>query len=938
MRDARLAMASADYDRVESLCQTILSREANNPSALLLAGEAATKLGKFESALDFYLAIPESDSKEFLVATFSAAEVARELGRFDRAEKLYRRLLQRDPENVDAHERLAFILDLEGRRWESLPYLLEVIRHDRISYSLLLRLGSRDSAVNIPQQLEKFLQAAPHSAQAVLSQAVSEKQARRKQELLNEAINRDTQLIEAHARLGRLLSDHHLARIPDWERALPPEADSHPEIWTIRGLWAQHVGQKQAAIRCFGEAALRDPNQRIAQYQLGQLLSDAGQNERGAKFAKRSVLLQRLAAQMSEVTLNSTNVNAMQEASDVLEQLGRYWEAYGWCGLILTIDPAQQTVLNRMQTLHQRLHPELPLTDPSANPARELGVTSFPLPIWPKPSPSSESSPSEILTDRNVRFVNRTAEMGIDFTYFNSDDPSTEGTRMYEFSGGGVGVLDYDRDGYPDLYLTQGCPWPPKTESMVHQDKLFRNLGNGRFMDVTTQAGLGDGWFSQGVAVGDYDSDGYPDLYIANIGRNRLYRNLGNGTFEDATVEGNLIGREWTTSCLMADLDGDTFPDLYDVNYLKGEDLFDRLCLIGGRMRTCVPGVFDSERDHIHFNSGDGAFNEITGNQAEFLEPARAGLGIVASDIQGAGRLNLFVANDVVANAYLINESSPSTDGFQMRENALLSGLAFDRHGRAQACMGVAADDADGNGLLDFFVTNYYEESNALYLQSAPGLFVESARAAGLYQPSYRQLGFGTQFLDADLDGWVDLVVANGHLDDFTYMNIPYRMPPQFFLNRGKGKFQQLDANTVGPYFEKKLLGRSMALLDWNRDGRMDFAVSHLETPIAVLTNETESAGNWLKLSLVGVDSNRDALGARVTVECDGQTWTRFRKAGDGYQASNEPILVFGLGDNTTVDRLTIHWPSDKKHEFENLNVNQEFLMIENHNQLLEIP
>ncbi|MCA9072734.1 MAG: tetratricopeptide repeat protein, partial [Planctomycetaceae bacterium] len=247
VRDARLAMAASDYEQVEELCQRILSRESDNASALLMAGEALTKLGKLESALDFYLAVPETDPKEFKKALFYAAEVARGLGRFDQAEELYRRLVQQDPNHLDAYERLAFLLDLEGRRWESLPFLLELIRHDRLSYTLLQRLGSRDSAVNMPEQVQQFLEASPESGRATLALAVSEKQPQRKQELFAEAIRRDPQLIEAYARLGRWFSDQNLERIPNWQRNLPPEADSHPEIWTVRGLWAQSVGQKQAA-------------------------------------------------------------------------------------------------------------------------------------------------------------------------------------------------------------------------------------------------------------------------------------------------------------------------------------------------------------------------------------------------------------------------------------------------------------------------------------------------------------------------------------------------------------------------------------------------------------------------------------------------------------------------------------------------------------------
>ena len=318
-------------------------------------------------------------------------------------------------------------------------------------------------------------------------------------------------------------------------------------------------------------------------------------------------------------------------------------------------------------------------------------------------------------------------------------------------------------------------------------------------------------------------------------------------------------------------------------------------------------------------------------------EPARPGLGVVAADTDGSGRLNLFVANDVTANALLINESSREDNQLRFREAGLPAGLAFDRDGKAQACMGVAADDADGNGLIDILVTNYHNEANSLYLQLSPGSFFESSRAAGLYEVSLPELGFGTQFLDAELDGAPDLIVANGHLDDFTYMDIPHKMQPQFFSNDGAGHFAPSSASS-GPYFQRHLLGRSLAVLDWNTDGRPDCAVTHIETPVALLTNETEPHGHWLKLRLRGTKSSRDAGGCRVTAICGKQEWTRQLTLGSGYLASNESMLLFGVGDWTHIDRLTVRWPSGATRSFENVATDREFALVEDREQPVELP
>ena len=844
------------------------------------------------------------------------------------------------PDDLPSHERLAFILDLEGRRWESQPHLWEQVRHGEASYSVLIRLGSRESAVSLPEELKKVRLAQPHSATVVLADAVialDKKHTAKAEALLRKAIAKQPALLEAHARLGRLLADQDMSRLPDWERELPAGAESHPDVWVVRGLWAQSASQHPAAIRCHWEAARRDPNHRIANYQLSQLLTEAEDQTAAAEFAERAARLQELAVQMTRLTTDSSDLAAMKSAAGLLEQLGRYWEASGWWRLILAKDPAQTSPRDAMQNLQARLSESLPLTDPARNPAGKVDFSKHPLPRWPESRPNAKPARPETAGVSHFRFVDRAAEAGLDFTYFNGHATGTEGTRMYGFSGGGVAVLDYDQDGWPDLYFTQGCPWPPQKESARYRDRLFRNQEGGRFQDVTQQTGLGDGFFSQGVTVGDFNSDGWPDLYLANIGQNRLYQNNGDGTFRDVSAEARLSGTEWTTSCLLADLNGDGHPDLYDVNYVGGDDVFERLCLVEGRLRACPPAFFPAQRDRIFLSDGQGAFRAFQGLKAAVLDPARPGLGIVAADMDGSGRLSLFVANDAVANAFLINETPAGSGRLGIRENALLAGLAFDRNGRGQASMGVAAGDADGNGLLDFFVTNDYAEANAMYLQITPGAFEESSRSAGLYNDSLWQLGFGTQFLDGDLDGRLDLVATNGHFDDFRYRNIPYQMRPQFFANEGSGRFQLVSPKNIGPFFDRKGLGRGLALLDWNRDGLPDFAVSHINSPAAIVTNETSTASHWLKIRLVGVQSPRDALGTRAIVTNGRQSWTRQLTAGDGYQASNERVLLFGLGDSPQADQLQIQWPSGRRQQWENIPADQEWLIVETAQNLFRL-
>ncbi|HEX6984214.1 MAG TPA: VCBS repeat-containing protein, partial [Planctomycetaceae bacterium] len=348
---------------------------------------------------------------------------------------------------------------------------------------------------------------------------------------------------------------------------------------------------------------------------------------------------------------------------------------------------------------------------------------------------------SQTLPRSGIRF--EIADAGIDFRYFHSADPATPGARMFEFTGGGVGVLDYDADGRPDLHFTQGCRWPPDPRQREYLDRIFRNLGS-RFADVTVAAGVVEPAFSQGVACGDFDGDGFPDLYVANIGANRLFRNNGDGTFRDVTQDsGVLVGplaEAWTTSAVMADLNGDGLPDLFDVNYVEGSDVFERICDHDGVPRVCSPTAFDAQPDRLLLNRGDGAFTDVTAI-AGIGAPDGTGLGVVAADFDGSGRLSLFVANDARNNHFYANAAESPGGLPRFEERAAVNGTAFDRDGRSQACMGVAAGDADGDGRLDLFVTNYVAESNTLYLQEPDGVFVDASRAAGLSEPSLDLLG-----------------------------------------------------------------------------------------------------------------------------------------------------------------------------------------------------
>jgi CheY-like chemotaxis protein len=315
-------------------------------------------------------------------------------------------------------------------------------------------------------------------------------------------------------------------------------------------------------------------------------------------------------------------------------------------------------------------------------------------------------------------------------------------------------------------------------------------------------------------------------------------------------------------------------------------------------------------------------------SQIRALERTRNLPILVIADLEGSGNLDVFVANDMTANFLFRNLSDPQ-QGVRFHEEALLRGLAFDRDGQAKACMGVAAGDFNRDGRLDLFVTNFYRQSNDLYRQLDDGTFRDVSREARLYDPSFLQLGWGTQFLDADLDGHSDLFVTNGHVHEPNDAAIPYQMRSQFFRNQGNGRFEELFSDVLGAFFDRKSLGRPLARLDWNRDGLEDACISYMNEPLALVSNRTENPGHFIALRLVGVNSSRDAIGTRVTVTSGAGKWFAQLTAGDGFQASNDRRIVIGLGETPQIDALEIHWNSGVSQRVEGLASDRAWICIE---------
>ncbi len=906
--EARTALRQKKFDDAERLAAQVDRRHRLWASAVLVAGEAAARGGRLESAVGYYQSLPRDGSSPAIVASLAAGEVFRTIGRLSEAEREFTYVLAHEPRHAVSHRRMAFLYGVTGQRWKSVPHSMVVVRSGTANWEDLFFAGDVERHWDQGEYLRQCAKNAPEDELVRLglaALAVGGGRMTEARRLLDEVIERAPQLVAAHAMFGELLLGEDDATFARWHAALPPAADEDPDIWFVRGERARSRNAPRVAARCFWETVKRAPNHRRGTYQLGQVLMALGEAS-GREFADHSAKLFELTATLTVVEKShARNEAAVKRVVELMEEGGRLWEAWGWAAWWARTFSQADWAASGMARLAPLLSDQLPQTVDSANLALRFDLSAFPdhAELFSRTGRGLRSEEWR----SSIHFEEAT-EAGVDFVYRNGDDPSTKGARFFESYGGGVAVIDFDGDAWPDLLFTQGGDWPSGTARPPlparWTDRLYRNIEGQFFADVTRQSQLVDRGFGQGCAAGDFDCDGFPDLYVANIGRNVLQHNNGDGTFADVTDASGLDGETWTSSCAVVDFNADGFPDLYDVTYVTGPGVYEAIC----DGHACSPSRFEGLPDRLHLNRGDGTFESVPVAAAD--SKSSKGLGLVAVELCSRRRPDLLIANDQVPNFLLRNSASADRLNLLFEDEGLTRGVALNADGLAGASMGIAADDVDGDGRTDFFVTNFKGESKALYLQSEEGAFRDVANAAGLRAPGMSFVGWGTQFLDADCDGAPDLVEVNGHVDDYRDEGGEYHMRSQFFRNCGDGRFVELFAPAVGEFFARPLLGRGLARFDWNRDGRMDFVVSNIGSRASLVTNRSTGVGHFVSVRLHARTTARDAIGSVVEVVAAGRHWSKQLLAGDGYMASNERLLQFGLGNAGVVSLLQVCWPS----------------------------
>lgn len=936
-------LAGGQLEDAANQLKALLVKDPTDVEVVFRLATVTGQLGDLGTAIELLGTIPADHPQAGFPAVGQSADWCLQLGRYDEAEERYRQLLLTHPAAPEANRKLALILNRRGRRHEAAQHIMRLCLQGNVKSDELHALVHLSDAMYDEPRGQDAPEAGhvyyPIGKSAEARKLFMEEDYRSALDLMREDKSLEflpPALLAFYGRVAAEAQDDQ--EFNRWLAVTNKKTRQFSEYWSALGTFLMLHGKHESAVRGLIEALDRDPTDLRSIGRLRSLLETLGHKDEAAAWKERWETLRRILRINNQIADAVTpNTDAMLRLALELESVGKRLEGNLWR---LMAAHYQQLPRNEMQSINTVFR-EL-LEKQISTPTEQERLCGMSRRLYPLPDIQPED---EILVRRDqtggqrgveaegtaavARFANVADELGLNHEFHVAKVPNEYGFAVYQSIGGAVAVLDYDCDGRVDLYFAQGgCDPPDYIGSESNQ--LFRNLGDA-LHDSTVAAGAEEYRYSIGVTAGDWNQDGFVDLVVGNLGANTLMLNNGDGTFTASMFDDRDEKSVMTTSLAMGDLTGDAVPDLFEVNYLDDEDLPRRPAMgaSGEVLESMNPLDFTPGVDRVFLQSNDGSWDieKVGGENGT----RRAGLGVVVGRFDHDAGNQIFVANDLYANQLW----SYTPSGHVWLDQAMLRGCAHGFNGGSTASMGVAAGDLDGNGLLDLHITNFQNESVSLFVNEQ-GFFQDRNVQFGLSRPSTSVLGFGTQALDYDNNGALDLVVANGHIEKAIDLNAPFLQPAQLFRNVGD-RFELMNVADDSGYWQRDHVGRAMAKLDFDRDGRQDFVVTHVGETSALMLNQTQSTNHWFQIELVGVASERDAVGCRVVVRSGDDQLTEWLNAGDGFLCRNEQMLSFGVGDALRLDEVVVHWPSGKQQVFRDVDTDQRYLLVEGAAELFRL-
>ena len=926
---ARRMLRIRNFDAATDAAYKALLQDPQNGDAKLVAGEAEAGRGNHQIAVDLVGTIDIESRLGQRAAELHYQQLAR-LNRYSAAADVILAAQQVIADVPEWNHHAWELLNRVGRREEASLQAEALCRAGQATEAQLHSLVRRTSSFpfNLAEEDDPKKHFGPGLGMARwyftrndYSSALAE---------LASQNEKGFDLAAACALYGRLLAETQaFEEFPSWHAKCNDQVRVLGDYWAALGIYFYDQRQFEASARALMEAVYRNPTDRLSLQRLSKAFYSLQRSQDGHAYRERGINIADT-ERLSDAILEADDDDDSLRMSLVKElaALGRPFETLQW-----SLSLAAKSSMERAKIEQQRQ--ELQSTDRVLSMASEsslMGIAreefgldgAMELLQSPQGVKSDAVGSSEVLA--RPRLVNVAVDVGFVFQWYRDLEFDPAIIPIHESVGGGIAVLDYDLDGWPDVYLAQGSGDPP-TDQCTRSNVLLRNQ-DGKFAELTADARVEDYNYSSGLASGDVNQDGFPDLMLGSLGHNRLLINNGDGTFRDVTDRLGPIEDRFTSSLAIADINGDALPDLFETNYIEMEGGF-VVPELDEEGKPEMPGPLShyAGPDRWLENLGDGSFqiHEIT---REIAIPGTS-LGIVVTDFDADGSNDVFVGNDIRPNHLLVHFD----DGLSNVADG--KGVANGYRGIPNGCMGISAADYNRDGLIDLHITNFNNESANLYVQTAGGLFSDIAIRYGIDKISDPMVGFGTKSIDIDRNGWLDLIVTNGHIFDTRIFGEKYfKMPPQMMMSKGR-RFELTEVDDESGYWKDIYLGRTMASLDFDRNGSLDVIIGHLEEPAALLHNQTVSDGDWIQLELVGTTAERDAIGTRVVVTTGGQRFTHWVTAGDGYFCSDEPVLDFGLGIGNDVARVDVFWPGGERQAFENLQSGHRYLMIQGEQEAL---